>query len=94
MRVAVLSSPRLRYRAATLRANFPAKKSSHPRGLQQLTDRIIGRMVFQGGPCTRATSRDGSYPATPPIGIVTVDRPKGAPRRFLGGRGPAAPRAA
>jgi hypothetical protein len=32
----------LRYLAATRRANLPPKKSSHPRGSQQFTIRIIG----------------------------------------------------
>jgi phosphate transport system substrate-binding protein len=38
---------------------------------------------YEGVPCTRATVKDGSYPATRPIGVATVGRPKGALRRFL-----------
>jgi phosphate transport system substrate-binding protein len=45
--------------------------------------RPVHAIPYQGVPCTRATIRDGSYPATRPIGIVTVGRPKGALRRFL-----------
>ena len=45
--------------------------------------RPVHAIPYQGVPCTRATIRDGSYPATRPIGIVTVGRPRGALRRFL-----------
>ena len=40
-------------------------------------------IAFDGVPCTRATIRDGSYPAARPIGVVTVGKAKGALRRFL-----------
>ena len=48
MRAAVLSSPRLRYRLATFRANLSLKKSSQPRGSQQQPATpvgIAGRLV-------------------------------------------------
>jgi len=45
--------------------------------------RSVHAIPYQGVPCTRTAIRDGSYPATRPIGIVTVGRPKGALRRFL-----------
>jgi phosphate transport system substrate-binding protein len=45
--------------------------------------RPVHAIPYQGVPCTRATIRDGSYPATRPIGIVTAGRPRGALRRFL-----------
>jgi phosphate transport system substrate-binding protein len=45
--------------------------------------RPVHAIPYQGVACTRATIRDGSYPATRPIGIVTVGRPRGALRRFL-----------
>jgi phosphate transport system substrate-binding protein len=38
---------------------------------------------FEGHPCTRATVRDGSYPARRPLAIVTKGRPKRAVRAFL-----------
>jgi phosphate transport system substrate-binding protein len=38
---------------------------------------------YEGVPCTRATIKDGSYPASRPIGVVTAGRPKPALRRFL-----------
>jgi phosphate transport system substrate-binding protein len=40
-------------------------------------------IAYEGVPCSRATIRDGSYPAARPIGVVTKGRPKGALRRFL-----------
>ena len=40
-------------------------------------------IAFEGVPCTRTTIRDGSYPASRPIGVVTAGRPKRALRRFL-----------
>ena len=43
----------------------------------------VHRIAYEGHPCTRATVRDGSYPARRPIGIVTRARPKQALRRFL-----------
>lgn len=45
--------------------------------------RTVHTIPYQGVPCTRATIRDGSYPAARPIGIATIGRPKGALRRFL-----------
>jgi phosphate transport system substrate-binding protein len=45
--------------------------------------RPVHPIAYQGVPCTRATIRNGTYPATRPIGIVTVGRPKGELRRFL-----------
>lgn len=38
---------------------------------------------YEGHPCTRATVRDGSYPARRPLGIVTRRRPRPEVRRFL-----------
>ena len=45
--------------------------------------RPVHPIAYEGVPCTRATIRDGSYPATRPIGVVTVGKPRGALRRFL-----------
>jgi phosphate transport system substrate-binding protein len=45
--------------------------------------RPVHPIPYEGVPCTRATISDGSYPATRPIGVVTVGQPKGALRRFL-----------
>jgi phosphate transport system substrate-binding protein len=45
--------------------------------------RPVHPIPYEGVPCTRATIRDGSYPATRPIGIVTLGEPKGALGRFL-----------
>jgi phosphate transport system substrate-binding protein len=45
--------------------------------------RPVHPIAYEGVPCTRATIRDGSYPAGRPIGVVTVGRPTGALRRFL-----------
>ena len=44
---------------------------------------LVHPIAFDGVPCTRATVRDGSYPASRPIGVVTVGKPKGALGRFL-----------
>ena len=38
---------------------------------------------YEGVACTRATVRDGRYPARRPLGIVTRGRPSGALRQFL-----------
>jgi phosphate transport system substrate-binding protein len=38
---------------------------------------------YRGVGCTRATIRDGSYPARRPLGIVTRGKPRGALKRFL-----------
>ena len=43
----------------------------------------LHKIAFDGIPCTRATIRDGSYPAARPIGVVTVGKPKKALRQFL-----------
>jgi ABC-type phosphate transport system substrate-binding protein len=43
----------------------------------------VHRIAYEGHPCTRATVRDGSYPARRPIAIVTRKHPKKALRRFL-----------
>src|SRR5205085_12241355 len=40
-------------------------------------------LTYQGVGCTRATIRNGSYPARRPLGIVTRRRPRGALKRFL-----------
>ena len=45
--------------------------------------RPVHAIPYQGVPCARTTIRNGSYPATRPIGVVTVGRPKGELRRFL-----------
>lgn len=58
----------------------------HPAALGYLDLAVTGSVhaiPFQGHPCTRATVRDGSYPARRPIGIVTRARPKRALRKFL-----------
>src|SRR3954463_6780590 len=38
---------------------------------------------YEGVGCTRATIKDGSYPARRPLGVVTRGRPRGALARFL-----------
>ena len=38
---------------------------------------------YEGVPCTRATIRDGTYPAHRPLSFVTHGRPRGQVRRFL-----------
>jgi ABC-type phosphate transport system substrate-binding protein len=43
----------------------------------------VHAIPFEGHPCTRATVRDGSYPARRPLAIVTKGRPKRAVRAFL-----------
>jgi phosphate transport system substrate-binding protein len=43
----------------------------------------VHAIPYEGIPCSRATIRNGSYPAARPIGIVTVGRPTGELRRFL-----------
>ena len=43
----------------------------------------VHAIPYEGHPCTRATVRDGSYPARRPLGIATKGRPKPALRRFL-----------
>jgi phosphate transport system substrate-binding protein len=45
--------------------------------------RPVHPIPYEGVPCTRATIKNGSYPATRPIGVVTVGRPRGELRRFL-----------
>ena len=40
-------------------------------------------IAYEGVSCTGATIKDGSYPASRPIGVVTAGRPKPALRRFL-----------
>jgi ABC-type phosphate transport system substrate-binding protein len=45
--------------------------------------RTVHAIPYEGHPCTRATVRDGSYPARRPLGIVTRGRPAKALRRFL-----------
>jgi phosphate transport system substrate-binding protein len=45
--------------------------------------RAVHRIAYEGVLCTRATIRDGSYPAARPIGVATVGRPRGELRRFL-----------
>jgi phosphate transport system substrate-binding protein len=45
--------------------------------------RALHPIAYEGIPCTRATIRNGTYPAARPIGVVTVGRPHGALRRFL-----------
>jgi phosphate transport system substrate-binding protein len=45
--------------------------------------RRLHAIAYEGVPCTRATIRDGSYPAARPIGVVTAGRPRPALRRFL-----------
>jgi phosphate transport system substrate-binding protein len=43
----------------------------------------VHAIPYAGHPCTRATVRDGSYPARRPLGIVTHGQPKRAVRQFL-----------
>ena len=43
----------------------------------------VHAIPFEGQPCTRASVRDGRYPARRPLGIVTKGRPKPALRKFL-----------
>ncbi|HEY6886825.1 MAG TPA: substrate-binding domain-containing protein [Solirubrobacter sp.] len=38
---------------------------------------------YEGVGCTRATIKDGSYPARRPLGVATRGRPRGALARFL-----------
>jgi phosphate transport system substrate-binding protein len=45
--------------------------------------RPVHPIAYAGVPCTRASIRNGSYPAARPIGVATVGRPKGELRRFL-----------
>jgi phosphate transport system substrate-binding protein len=45
--------------------------------------RPVHPIAYEGVPCTRASIRNGSYPAARPIGVATVGRPKGELRRFL-----------
>jgi phosphate transport system substrate-binding protein len=40
-------------------------------------------IAYQGVGCTQQTIRDGSYPASRPLGIVTRGAPRGALARFL-----------
>jgi phosphate transport system substrate-binding protein len=40
-------------------------------------------LAYEGVGCTRATIRDGSYPASRPLGIVTRGKPRRALGRFL-----------
>jgi phosphate transport system substrate-binding protein len=40
-------------------------------------------VAYEGVGCTRATIRNGSYPARRPLGIVTRGRPRGRLERFL-----------
>lgn len=39
--------------------------------------------AYEGVGCTRATIRNGTYPAARPLGVVTRGRPRGALARFL-----------
>jgi phosphate transport system substrate-binding protein len=43
----------------------------------------VHAIPYEGHACTRATVRDGSYPARRPLGIVTRRRPRPVLRRFL-----------
>jgi ABC-type phosphate transport system substrate-binding protein len=43
----------------------------------------VHAIPYEWHPCTRATVRDGSYPARRPLGIATKARPKPALRKFL-----------
>jgi phosphate transport system substrate-binding protein len=40
-------------------------------------------VAYEGVGCTRATIRDGTYPARRPLGVVTRGKPRGALARFL-----------
>jgi phosphate transport system substrate-binding protein len=43
----------------------------------------LHKLTYEGVPCTRATIRNGTYPAQRPLGVVTRGKPKGALKRFL-----------
>jgi phosphate transport system substrate-binding protein len=43
----------------------------------------VHAIPYEGIGCTRATIKDGSYPARRPLGMVTRGRPRGAMARFL-----------
>ena len=82
-----LSTP-MNWRPVTLLLSIQARTyvQAHPASFAYLdlaaTD-TVHAIPYEGHPCTRATVRDGSYPARRPIGIVTRARPKKALRRFL-----------
>jgi phosphate transport system substrate-binding protein len=43
----------------------------------------VHAIAYEGVGCTRQTIRDGTYPASRPLGIVTRGQPRGALARFL-----------
>jgi len=43
----------------------------------------VHAIAYEGVGCTRATIKNGSYPARRPLGVVTRGRPSGALSRFL-----------
>ena len=82
-----LSTP-MNWKPVTLLLSIQARTyvQAHPAAFAYLDLAAAGTVhaiPYEGHPCTRATVRDGSYPARRPIGIVTRARPKKALRRFL-----------
>ena len=82
-----LSTP-MNWRPVTLLLSIQARTyvQAHPAAFAYLdlaAADTVHAIPYEGHPCTRATVRDGSYPARRPIGIVTRARPKKALRRFL-----------
>jgi ABC-type phosphate transport system substrate-binding protein len=78
----------MNWRPVTLLLSIQARTyvQSHPAAFAYLdlaAADTVHAIPYEGHPCTRATVRDGSYPARRPIGIVTRARPKKALRRFL-----------
>src|SRR6185503_4433551 len=82
-----LSTP-MNWKPVTLLLSIQARTyvQAHPAAFAYLdlaAADTVHAIPYEGHPCTRATVRDGSYPARRPIGIVTRARPKKALRRFL-----------
>jgi len=82
-----LSTP-MNWNPVTLLLSIQARAyvAAHPPAFGYLDLAAAGpvhTIAYEGHPCTRATVRDGTYPARRPIGIVTRARPKKALRKFL-----------
>lgn len=57
-----------------------------PAALALLDQALVGPLhvaAYEGVGCTRATIRNGTYPAGRPLGVVTRGKPRGALARFL-----------
>ena len=57
-----------------------------PAALALLDQALVGPLhvaAYEGVGCTRATIRNGTYPAVRPLGVVTRGKPRGALARFL-----------